>query len=482
MPPLESTKSSRRLPGGYTPRQVRDALWTVMLAWVFGAAFCSITGGAAFISFLTKYLKASDFSYGLVMAAGPAAVLLQFLGSYMVERTGRVKRPFLIYVTLHRLLWIGMALVALYWSPSAHTSNTLPVLITGVLVFCSAATANYGGAGWAAWMSRIVPKAVAGKYFGFRASLGMWAMIVTTSGIAFLLDRFAGQGWVYAAAFGVGAVLGAIDILLFIPVPEVPREPETTLPTLWDILTTPWQDRVFRGYALYTALSWIIYMMMGPFVWRFCLDPIASQGLGMNVQMTNILLFILPTAAMALVSPLWGQAIDRFGPKPVLATSAVCQIILPLGWVVMRPELFWLIPIQAVLAGFTWPGIDQTFIYMQVKGFPETRRSAYIAALQVVFGLACMIGTAFGGIYADFWNGVFEHAAPTSWLAAHLPVWVSHYHPVFLTSIVLRLLLFMFLLPLIPLPGTARHTAVARAMVGTAVSSLQNVAGLRKRK
>ena len=52
----------------------------------------------------------------------------------------------------------------------------------------------------------------------------------------------------------------------------------------------------------------------------------------MNVSMMNLLLFIIPWVSMALVAPLWGQAVDRFGPKPVLRLSAFCTALSAIGW------------------------------------------------------------------------------------------------------------------------------------------------------
>ncbi len=180
-------------------------------------------------------------------------------------------------------------------------------------------------------------------------------------------------------------------------------------------------------------------MMMGPFVSRYCLDPVRAHGLGMSVSMMNLLLFIIPWVSMALVAPLWGQAVDRFGPKPVLALSALCTAIAPIGWACMNPSLHWMLPAVAIFGGLTWPGIDQTTTYLQVKGFPAERNSAYNAAFLAVNGLAAVIGTTLGGWYAAFWARHMQ-------VLACLPAWVSHYHPVFLTSVLLRFAAF-FLLP-----------------------------------
>ncbi|HOS44721.1 MAG TPA: hypothetical protein PK794_13615, partial [Armatimonadota bacterium] len=264
--PHESAPRPRRLLGrGYTPAQVRASLWYIIVAWFFGAGFFTLSNGATLTAFLTKYLQTDDGSFGIIMALPMVAVVLQFVGSYLTERTGLVKRHFLIWATTHRLLWLLVALVPLLLPHGEGAMQTGRIVLVGLVIFASAALANFGGAGWMSWMSDIVPRALAGKFFGLRSSLGMVSMVIFALGGSFLIDAFQNAGWVYVLIFGLAALLGAADILLFLPVPEVPRPPEGARMSPWVILTTPWHNRIFRWFAGYVATAWIAYMMMGPF-------------------------------------------------------------------------------------------------------------------------------------------------------------------------------------------------------------------------
>jgi len=470
-----STGVARRRERGYAPREVRAALWYIVIAWIFGAAFCSLTGGAPLYSFLKDSLHTDDFSFGLVMAAGPTALLFFFLGSLVVERTGRVKSQFLLFVTAGRFAWVAVAAIALWMPVRAHTSGHLQVLLVGVAIFLSASMQNFGGAGWPMWMSEVVPTSVAGKFFGIRSQIGLISMVLAALGGSALIDHFKQTPWLFAALFALAAILGCLDILHFMPIRELPRQTVGDPPSPRDILITPWKNPLFRSFACYTTLAWIAYMMMSPFVSRYCLDAPRVRGLGMSVSMMNLLLFIIPWVSMALVSPWWGQAVDRFGPKPVLTLSAFCTALSTVGWCVMQPALRWTLPFLVAFVGFTWPGIDQTSIYMQVKGFPAARNSAYNATFLAVNGFASVVGMSLGGWYASFWA---HHMT----LLAGLPIWVSHYHPVFLTSLVLRFAAFFFLLPRLQLPGTARMSSVAGTMLRESVSFLPHIVKRVKRK
>ncbi len=208
---------------GYAPREVRSALWYIIIAWIFGAAFCSISGGAPLYSFLKNYLKTDDFSFGLIMAAGSAALLFYFFGSLIVERTGRVKPHFLLFVTAGRFAWVGVAAVALWLPIHAHNAGSQQVLLVGAVIFASAALQNYGGAGWPMWMSEVIPTAIAGKYLGYRYQIGLISMVLASLGGAAVIDRCKNAGWIFALLFAGAALLGCMDILLFIPIREFPR-------------------------------------------------------------------------------------------------------------------------------------------------------------------------------------------------------------------------------------------------------------------
>lgn len=439
---------------GYTRQDIRRALKVIVVAWAFGAPFFSIIGGAAFTSFITEYLRADDFTYSLIMAAGPAAMVFLFLGSYAAERTGRVKGNFILFGTAHRLIWLVVAALPILLT---GLPNGVKLALIGIVAFTSQAMANYGGAGWSTWVADIVPGNIAGRYFGFRAQIGMITMATVSTGVVYAVQRAGGKGWMYAAVFAIGAVLGATDILLFTRVREVPRATGEKPPSLREIFVIPWQHPLFRSFVTYSGAVGIAYSMMGAFTWRLCFDSVRQHGLGMSVLQAHVLLFIVPITAMAWAAPFWGQAIDRFGPRPVLAASAIMAIIFPSAWIFVRPSIVWLVWVAGILSGLTWPGIDQVNFYMLVKGFPDERRTAYNASFNFTMGIAALVGTTFSGLCASFW----EHRLPhVTWA----PSWMSHYQPVFITAILLRLLVWVLLFPRIRMDGRAQPAEVARAI------------------
>jgi MFS family permease len=492
--------------GAYTPSEVRHSQVWIAAAWVPGSAFFAITTGVVFNSFLKKALQVGDLGYGLIMAAGPAAVLFLVLGSLAVERTGRSKRRFMQFVLAHRLIWFGVAAVPYIFT---NLPNRWATGVVGILVFLAASAANFGNSGWSVWMSAIIPKGAAGKFFGFRSSLGLVTMCLSSWVAARIIGGDPTDAKLYTWIFVAAALLGATDILCFTSVPERPRPVPESKPSLWGILSVPWGNGVFRSVAVYCFVAWFAYNMIGPFMWLFCLEKTkGANGLGLTPEVTNWFLAILPLLSMALMSPFWGRAIDRFGPKPVLGVGSVVALIAPLFFLIvhhgvsttvtlgpwtfepdqiflvptvtlgpwtLKPDLIWLVPVVQFISGLTWAAIEQSIFYVQLKSFPEDKRSAYIASFQVVLLVGSMLGVAFAGVCATFWQ------EQKQLMALLFPAWFSHYQPVFLMSILLRIAAFVFLFPRLRLEGTAQYRDVARSVASEARSAVPKLKRRTKR-
>jgi len=440
---LESTATPVLSEERYHVAEIRLGLRSILLAAAATSAFTALTTGAVFTSFLTRYLRVDDFWYGIIMAMAPAAVFAQFFGSLAAERSGRIKPKYLTFCLPQRLLWAVIA-ISLVWIVQLPPAVRMPLL--AMLFFTTAFFQHFGAGGTLAWFSRLVPVSAAGKFFGYRQRSAMIAMLVVATGVSFLLDRFPWQGWLYVLIFLAATAFGLADLLLIRAVPEHPRPVEETPPTLKDILLSPWQNAAFRWYAPFMFFTGIAVGMMDPFLWRYCYESVANAGLGMSVFLANLFLAVAPTLLMAWMAPHWGQVLDRVGPKSVLVLATVGNLLVSSVWLLMRAELLWLIPVQTLFVGIANSGIAQVEIYMRVKGFSTHRHTTYLASLNVFNGLAGMTGAALGGILATFWKGQLA-------LLPNLPAWVSHYHSLFLTALLLRVLIFAFLLVRLPLPG-----------------------------
>jgi len=424
----------------YTARDIRKSLRLLTVSWPFGAAFRAIMDGAAYTAFLTTYLPINDTSFGLIRAAGWAAVIFLVLGSYVVERTGHAKRYVIGIASAERYLWLIVAAIALL-PASQHVG--LKSWLIAIVAFTSCALGSFGGVGWHVWVSGIVPRAIAGSFFGLRSRWGIVSMVLTSLGVGVLLHFYGGAGWAYALLFGLAAVMGTVEFLLWLPIPEIPQPVDPHPPTLVSVLTLPWRHPYFRKYASFYGCYAFAVAMMGPFIWRYCFDSRQHHGLGMSPFTAQLVLVIIPWIMMAMTASFWGKAIDRHGLKPVIVVSSLGLTLVSALWIVTHPGILWLPWLIAVLSGLFMPGYEQVLEYLLLKGFPAERRASYNAGLHLVTGIAGMVGVVCGGLLAQYW----QHQLPE---IAWLPAWVSHYHPLFLASVLLRVAISALLAPALP--------------------------------
>ncbi|MEI6519182.1 MAG: MFS transporter [bacterium] len=452
---ISTEKPRKTTPHGYTASEVRSSMWYVLVAWMFGSVFAAITSAGPYAAFLDKYLHANDATFGLLMALPPSAVIFFIIGSYIVERTGRAKPIFLVLVTIHRLLWLVIAAVPMFMHDLPRNTQ---VYLVGSIAFLSLVLATLGGAGWAAWMASIIPKSLAGRYFGLRAAYSLICMIVSTMTATWLIDKYHGSREIFAIVFAVGAILGAIDILIFIKVPEVPR-PVVEKTKLIDIVTIPWKNKMFRRFMLLMMPTFFAYTLTGPCLWKLCFATLANHGLGFNNTYASFVLTIIPWCGMAVTSAYWGKLVDRFGPRPVIALGLITQLIVPIAWAFIIPEYKWFFILPAtIIGGLMWQSIEQSNTFIAMKVFPEERRSAYMASMNVFIGIAGTLGAAASGKLAE----IFE---PNMHYFSFMPSYFTHYHMVILLSVFIRFISYASFFKSSEIPGKVNISQAIKMII-----------------
>jgi MFS family permease len=283
-------------------------------------------------------------------------------------------------------------------------------------------------------------------------------MIVSTMTATWLIDKYHGSREIFAIVFAVGAILGAIDILIFIKVPEVPR-PVVEKTKLIDIVTIPWKNKMFRRFMLLMMPTFFAYMLTGPCLWKLCFTSLANHGLGFNNTYASFVLTIIPWCGMAVTSAYWGKLVDRFGPRPVIGLGLITQLIVPIAWAFIIPEYKWFFILPAtIIGGLMWQSIEQSNTFIAMKVFPEERRSAYMASMNVFIGIAGTLGAAASGKLAE----IFE---PNMHYLTFLPSFFTHYHLVILISVIIRFVSFASFFKSSEIPGKVNISQAVKLII-----------------
>jgi MFS family permease len=395
----------------------------VVVAWMFGAGWMYITTGAA----MTRYaqlLGVGGFGFGLLAALPYMGALAQLPSSFFIERYGKRKAVFLATGLAHRLLWLAVALIP-WVLPDAWWWLAL-VLLVGL----SSVSGHMATPAWVSWMADLVPARIRGRYFSRRMQIGQMVGLVVTLLVGHALDR-AGAALMQTVslALALAAVVGTIDMLIFLPVPEPATiQPDPQL-SVWRLVRDPLRDRNFRRYLGFTATITFGIGYIPQFVWLYLFDVV-----GLSNAKANLMLVVVPLLVTMTVFPVWGRLIDRLGRKPVLIIAGLLVVHGGAVWIFVTPQHWFLGYMAAMIATAAWPGIEvanfNMLLSLSAASAGRRQVSAYLALNSMVAALAGIASGLFGGLVAEMlrdWRG-------------ELLGWPLTYHGVlFLISTLLRL-------------------------------------------
>ena len=495
--------------------ELRRALRTVTIAWMFGVVWL-VSASGSHLRIFAGMVGFGDTAFGIMGAMPFVATFGQLIASVLVERSGLVKYQFMHFASLHRLLWLVVAGVPLFFVLPSLTAVTIMIAVVGLSHFLNALAAP----AWWTWMGNLIPRRVRGKYFATRERVAMGTQIVVVIGLGALMDAIYDSSaggiqpvalWTVSIILAVGAISGTVDILLFRGIREVirtgrdePKKPANgpAVPReglIRGFLIEPMKDRTFRHFVLYGATMTFSATISGWYFWLNAMDNLRFGSLG-----TNCLFLVIGPLTGIWAAPHLGKAVDRWGRQPVLIVCAFGALLSLLPWFFVSRTMTapaWLLngaqsvlstvggwfgnpnwasvphdaPLGAylvaasacVIGGASWTGINLAQVGV-ILGFSEgSGRSKYIAASQILIST----GGALGG---------FAGAAVTgslSWLndAPIIigPFLYNQWHVTFAISIVTRIAAMAWLRGMAD-PGSAKvrdMTRFVRANVYNAVSS-----------
>jgi len=413
--------------------ELRKALRTTTIAWMYGVVWMSCVSGSN-VKVFARMLGFGEFEFGLLAAVPFIATFGQLLAAVLIESTGLRKYQFLYCSSIHRLLWIGVAAIPLVLSvPSDWAVWTMLFVLAGSW-FMNA----LGAPAWLTWMGSLIPRRIRGRYFANRFRFARGIQIVVVISLSLVLDYVTVRQsdgsvieaasvqpmllWTICGIFVVAAIAGTTDILLFSRIREVvPTTPDAAIrpvlkidvprpaggailwrlwkyPAYWSrcvasavhqIIFDPLKDRVFRHYVAYGATLTFAMAVPGWFFWRHCMEWYGFSNLGANF------LYLVISPVLGLVgSQLWGRLLDQWGRRPVLilSTTMIVFSVMPYFFATSTfPRAEWAVDLVNWIARFVGSPI----------GRPDWQWLTY--DMPVGAYLMVMISCTIGGVG---WTGV----------------------------------------------------------------------------
>lgn len=374
----------------------------------FAAAFSAIVGAV-----LTRYaqtLNTPPFGFGLIAAIPFLAALAQIPASYAVERFGGRKWVSVISLLIHRLLWLAVAAVP-WVLPHAWWWLGLVVVIG-----LTNLSANIGTPGVTSWAADLVPARIRGRYYALRGQYVRIIMIASSLGLGWLMDRAQAHGTpvlllTLSVLLALGALLGAVDLLLCFALPDRWHQPRGSALPFADIFRQPLADHNFRCFLGYSAFITFATGYIGPFVWLYLVDVVKesnSEAIFMTVVGTGLV--------SMLGMRFWGARVDRWGYKRVMLIAGLLVLNGASSWALVTPEHKWLGYCGVLVSALGWPAMELAGGNL-LFSMAETGRnggvrlgSAFAALNSAVVAVTGTLSGLFGGWVAEVlksWHGIW---------------------------------------------------------------------------
>jgi hypothetical protein len=282
-----------------------------------------IAPGTIMNVFFKNQLGASSASLGLLVAAINLASVMNLLSIVVFGRLRKAKPFWIVVTTAHRLLGFVPAAVALAVARGGNRVEGAQAVLLALAV--SWLFANLGTSGWWRWMADLIPEDTRSTFFGRRSAVlngvtMIWFLLATV-----VLDLFKNGDifTVYCILFGVGALGGVLEAVLYIFMPE-PQPREQRPAFKWADVLEPVRDANFVRFSLSIAIWLFSANILGPFVAPYIT---AAEGVGAPNTWLGIMMVITQVSYVATSTP-WGMLMDRIGRKPVVLLGS----LYPLSW------------------------------------------------------------------------------------------------------------------------------------------------------
>jgi len=370
----------RKIKPEEVPWMLRRNIWTGVLG---STSVTLVTGGVLFTAYAQQE-GMQDYQFGVLSTLVSFSALLMLLSPAIETRFGRRKYPWFMLAMFSRLMPLPL-LLGFFW----HVSPW--VIIACVML--QVAASSLGAPLWESWLWDYAPGESFGRFWARRSfwtSLGAAAAaLIAGWGVNLLPEQYRLKG--ICVVFAVAIIIGIIDLLYHVEIPEPPREaqPQGSAARMADAL----RNAPFRNWVFAVAIWYFAVGIGGPFCLPYMMGPL---GFSKNLLYASILSSTLPGVLTLLTLPAWGRLTDRGNPGLVASVSCLAWATIPLFYYLARPESPVLFMVIAWgVGGFFPPGftVARPLMTRQLSG---TDKTAPLVMFYVVVCIGSVLGSATG--------------------------------------------------------------------------------------
>jgi MFS family permease len=358
-------------------------------------------GSVLLTLFLQEWLHAAKWQIGLVMTMTYLGPTLEPPGAYLAERLGRRRPLFLCGFLVNRLGFLPLALIPLLGT--TQPARDCGILLVLAVIALTRVGCHLATPAWWSWMADLVPERRRGRFFACRNQCAS-AVAAASFFVALTLLQFTGgmsNAALVSVLFSIGTVCGVADILMYLRVPEPPRQQARLVAPGLDALTAPFRSRAFRRLILGMGLWSFSSNLLLPFLPVFQRgETLAGHRLGLGVSWLFLaLLNVLTSVAAMLTSRRWPRWVRS--PRRLLLLGSG-YLFVNLFYLFVGPGQTLGLLLAVVLVGgacnAAWT-VAGNQLLLAVS--PREGRSYYVSAYDAVNGWMMAGGPLLGGLLAD---------------------------------------------------------------------------------
>lgn len=395
---------------------------------IFAHMYATLTGGV-FLTGFAVHLGMNEMMIGFLASMPFIVTVFQLPVSLFIWKNGRRKKVAYLFAFLARITWVPVIIFAVLPLPFSFERSQV---ILG-LIFFSYTFASVSYVSWLSWISDLIPDKIRGNFFGTRNMLcsaaGMVVMLIFGKMLDGLNTSSFGALPIGFTVTFISAVFFGMGSLLFLKKISEPSqlEREVRKDSFRKLLSLSMGESNFKKFLIFAFLwSFSVYFASPFFTLYFLRDLKFSYGFVAVLGMLSAL-------ADLIGMKIWGRISDRVKNKAVIQFSSWVAIFLPLAWVSVKPDSFFMPILLHIIGGGFWAGINLCMINLLLRISPEENKAVFLS----IYNIAGGVGAAVGPVLAGLVLTTIAH------LDFHLFTWKVHpLQIIFFTSSLFRLLSF----------------------------------------
>lgn len=412
------------------PDQVHRSMQLAVTEGALTGIMATMIGGVV-LTGLALALGANAFMIGLIAAIQAGANLLQMRAYQHLESTGERKKMTVRFAAASRAVWI-VIIGLLFLNYESFASARVWIFI--LLFALSAGLGVMSAVAWVSWMVDLVPQRARGRFFAQRNLAAGAVAVILGIGAGKFIDfwkeeAFGPEPYAFILLLTVGLVFGFWAVAVQNRMYDPPFKKPHTQSTFWEALRRPFSDPVFRKVFTFRIFYDLSLGSAGTFFSVYMLTQ-------MGMSFTFVSAMTMVTTLTNLLSlRFWGRIVDTYGNKPILYICLAGKFVFAILWLFTTPDTFLLFVIIHCFGVFDGGNVVAipNLVY---KIAPAERRANYITVDGTIVGIAATVAPLLGGSLAVLFSGWSLNLGPVTW---------SHFHFLFIVSIILRFVTFWFL-------------------------------------